>query len=87
MFINRMLTRRLNIANIKDVLVENAHTHTHTKRENIPYKTHMQCEECVVMNDGKDMHFCNVTKNGHVQDCHLNYHQIKYPSLIQILRE
>ena len=30
---------------------------THTVKRNVPYKTHMRCEECVVMNDGNDMHF------------------------------
>ena len=40
----------------------------------------MRCEERVVLNEGNDMHFCNVTKKGDVRNCHSKYHQIIYPN-------
>ena len=50
------------------------------KTKNRPYMTCMRCEECVVLNEGKHMHFCNVTKKGDVRNCHSKYHQIIYPN-------
>ena len=50
------------------------------KTKNRPFMTCMRCEECVVLNEGKDMHFCNVTKKVDGRNCHSKYHQIIYPN-------
>ena len=55
---------------------------TRIKTKNRPFKRCMRCEECVVLNDGKHMHFCNATNKNGVRNCHSKYHQIKYPNTI-----
>ena len=53
---------------------------TENKTKNRPFRTCMRCEEYVVLNEGKHMHFCNTTNSNGVQNCYSKYHQIKYPN-------
>ena len=48
-----------------------------SKKRNRSHKTNMRCEECSAK-EGKDVFFCNVTKNGVPTLCHIEHHCLNH---------